>query len=96
MRNVDDTFRRKIYNFYQKEESYKEVEQIYSNVILSDPLGEYKHFEKQDLEEQKIFEGKIQNKEVKADDQEEKAAASSTKEDATKKKKKCNFDDVVL
>lgn len=60
----------------------------FSNVVLTDPLGEYKHFEKQDLEEQKLYKGKIWNKETRADEIEEKAGASS------KKKKKAIFDDV--
>jgi len=89
MRSNDDAFRKKVYNFYQNKKKPEDRNQDtgYSNVVLTDPLGEYKHFEKQDLEEQKMYKSKIWNKETKGDEMEEKAGSS-------KKKKKAVFDDV--
>ena len=77
MRNNDDTFRKKVYNFYNKNKrGAKHLQNTdYKNVALSDPLGEYKHFEKTDLQEQKLFENKIQNKESKPEEVSSKKAS---------------------
>lgn len=99
MRNNDDTFRKKVYNFYNKDKrgSRQVQSSEYQNITLSDPLGEYKHFEKQDLQEQKLFENKIQNKESKADDADNKNTSKNDNDDSSsKKKKKVVFDDVSV
>lgn len=74
----------------------------YCNVTLVDPLVEYKHVEKMEMEDQKRNENKIQNKEQKPDVQEEKvsqkpvsgidAAGANANQ---QKKKKPVFDDVL-
>jgi len=95
MRENDDAFRKKMYNFYDKNFIKKTKEESeFSSCVLADPLGEYKHIEKRQLEEQKDYENKLQNKEQKNEDEEKSAApqAGSTK-DGLKKKKQV-FDDV--
>lgn len=70
----------------------------YCNVTLVDPLVEYKHVEKMEMEDQKKNENKIQNKEQKVDVQEDKISqkpVSGIDGGANQlKKKKPVFDDV--
>lgn len=89
MRENDENFKKKMYNFYDKEFIKKtKKESEFSTVMLSDPLGEYKHFEKLASEEQKKYENKLQNRDNKPDDDK-----STTKAGQNKKKKQV-FDDV--
>lgn len=91
MKNNDETYRKKMYNFYNKQIFKKSKEESeFSRVILADPLGEYKHVEKVDLEEHKIFETKLSTREQKAEEDDKSQAG---KADPTKKKKVV-FDDV--
>lgn len=87
----DDTYKKKVLNtFGNMMREGNEAPSKYSKVILSDPLGEYKHFEKVELEEQKIFIGKLNAREQKVEEEEKSQAG---KGDPTKKKKAI-FDDV--
>ena len=72
----------------------------FCNVTLVDPLVEYKNVEKNEMEDQKRNENKIQNKEQKVDAQEEKVSqkpGSGIDGNAANlaKKKKPVFDDVM-
>ena len=72
----------------------------FCNVMLIDPTVEYKMVEKNEMEDQKRYENKIQNKEQKVDMQEDKVSQKpvSEKEGGTgaqPKKKKAVFDDVA-
>ena len=93
MKNNDESFRKKMYNFYDKNVIKHQKEQSeFSKVILADPLGEYKHVEKVDLEEHKIFENKLNTRDQKAED-DAKSTMTGNKADPSKKKKVI-FDDV--
>lgn len=93
MRENDDNFKKKLYNYYNfygkdfVKKTMKESE--FSNIMVSDPLGEYKHFEKLASEEQKMYENKIQNRDNRGDDDK-----STVKGGNNNKKKKQVFDDV--
>ena len=95
MRENDEAFRKKMYNFYDKNFIKKTKEESdFSSVVLVDPLGEYKHIEKRELEEQKEYENKLQNKEQKNDDEEKSAVNNQASQKDGQKKKKVIFDDV--
>ena len=80
-----------MYNFYDKQMLKKTKEESeFSKVILTDPLGEYKHIEKVDLEEHKIFENKLSTRDQKGDDDDKSQAGKGD----PNKKKKVIFDDV--
>lgn len=67
------------------------------NIMLFEPMGEYKLVEKLEMEEQKRNENKIQNKDQKPDQAEEKASQKPTSDMnglAQPKKKKPVFEDV--
>lgn len=75
------------------------------NVLLYDPLGEYKLVEKLEMEEQKKNENKIQNKDQKTDNDDKvsqkptseiggNAGSTTGNPQANIKKKKAVFDDV--
>lgn len=91
MKNNDENYRKKMYNFYDKEMIKRSREESeFSKVILADPLGEYKHVEKVDLEEHKIFETKLSTRDQKGDDDDK----SQIGKNDPSKKKKVVFDDV--
>lgn len=69
-------------------------ESEFSKVTLTDPLGEYKHVEKVDLEEQKLFENKLSTRDQKGE--EDNKSQAPGKNIDPKKKKKVVFDDVSL
>lgn len=73
----------------------------FSNVMLIDPTVEYKMVEKNEMEDQKRNENKIQNKEQKVEIQEDKISMKPVSDkdggaNAQAKKKKTVFDDVAL
>lgn len=95
VQNNDENFRKKIYNFYPKDVMKRTKEESeFSKVTLTDPLGEYKHVEKVDLEEQKLFENKLSTRDQKGE--EDNKSQAPGKNIDPKKKKKVVFDDVSL
>lgn len=88
----DDAYKKKVLNTHGNLiRENTEASSKYSKVILSDPLGEYKHFEKVELEEQKIFIGKLNAREQKVEEEEKSQAGKGD----PAKKKKAIFDDVI-
>ena len=99
MRENNETIRKKMFSFYEKMDRDRvkrsKEESEFSFLELSDPLGEYKQIEKLDMEEQKIYENKLQNRDQRADDDDKTVVSqqpSATNNDP--KKKKAVFDDV--
>ena len=93
MKNNDENYRKKMYNFYDKNLLKRTKEESeFSKVTLTDPLGEYKHVEKVDLEEHKIFETKLSTREQRGED-DDKSNINGKASDPNKKKKVV-FDDV--
>ena len=69
MQNNNDSYRKKMFNFYDKEMIKKTKEESeFSKIVINDPLSEYRNFERSDSEQEKALESRFSQKEPKGDE----------------------------
>ena len=69
MQNNNDSYRKKMFNFYDKEMIKKTKEESeFSKIVINDPLSEYRNFERSGSEQEKALESRFSQKEPKGDE----------------------------